>query len=242
MIPRRMTASASESEPMTRTYRFAMGACAPLIRAWGRLETRGVELLPTSGPVVLVGNHDSHWDPVAIGVAARSRRQIRALAKASLWDNKVLAPILDGMGQVPIHRGAGDADALETAIVQLRGGACIGVFPEGTISRGKTLRARSGVGRLALDVPEATLVCVAVTGTVDIVRFPRRPRMTAEFFLPESGQIDPTEDPTALSARCLAEIRAKAPIAVGGRKKTEAKWREAAEREEQSGEAESALG
>ena len=231
-------------EPFTRTYRFAMAACAPLVSAWGRLEVSGLEAMPTSGPVVLIGNHDSHWDPVAIGVAARSRRQIRALAKASLWSVKPLAPILNGMGQVPIQRGAGDADALRTAIEQLRAGACIGVFPEGTISRGKTLRARSGVGRLALEVPEATLVCVAVTGTVDLVRVPKRPRITVEFFRPESGQIDPSEDPTALSTRCLDEIRAKAPIAVGGRKRTEAKWREAALRaeRERSGEAESALG
>ncbi len=241
MIPRRMTPT---PEPFTRTYRFAMRACSPIIRTWGRLETRGLDAIPTGGPVVLIGNHDSHWDPVAIGVAGLPQRQIRALAKASLWDVKPLAPILNGMGQVPIQRGAGDADALATAIEQLRAGACIGVFPEGTISRGKTLRARSGVGRLALEVPEATLVCAAVTGTVDIVRAPKRPRITVEFFRPESGQIDPTEDPGALSARCLAEIRAKAPIAIGGRRKTEAKWREAAEQElqEKSGEAESALG
>jgi len=217
------------AEPISRTYRFAMAVSGPVIRTWGRLEVSGLDLMPTSGPAVLIGNHDSHWDPVAIGVAGMPRRQIRALAKAGLWDKPLLGPILDGMGQVPIHRGAGDADALKTAIERLRAGSCIGVFPEGTISRGKTLRARSGVGRLALEVPEATLICCAVTGTVDIVRVPKRPRITVEFFLPESGQIDRAEDPTALSARCLAEIRAKAPIAIGGRRKTEAKWREAAE-------------
>jgi 1-acyl-sn-glycerol-3-phosphate acyltransferase len=226
-----MSASPTAPEPMTRTYRFAMTATAPVIRTWGRLEVRGLEVMPTSGPVVLIGNHDSHWDPVAIGVAAKPRRQIRALAKASLWDNRLLAPILNGMGQVPIQRGAGDADALATAIERLRAGSCIGVFPEGTISRGKTLRARSGVGRLALEVPEATLICAAVTGTVDIVRVPKRPRIAVELFLPESGQIDPGEEPGALSARCLAEIRARAPIAVGGRRRTEAKWRAAAAEE-----------
>ena len=212
-------------------YRFVTGVLTPIVRTWGRMQTSGLEHMPTSGPVVLVGNHDSNIDPIAIGVAARGRRQIRALAKASLWDVKGLGPILDRMGQVPIQRGKSDAGALSAAIDALRGGACIGVFPEGTISRGKTLRARSGVGRLALEVPEAKLVCVATTGTVDVVRFPKRPRIRVEFFLPESGQIDPAEEPGDLSARCLAECRTRAPIAVGGRRKTEAKWRAAAEGE-----------
>lgn len=217
------------AEAISRTYRFAMAACSPLVRTWGRLEVAGIEDMPTSGPLLLVGNHDSHWDPVAIGIAGRERRQIRALAKASLWKVRPLAPILNGMGQVPIKRGAGDANALSEAISQLRGGACIGVFPEGTISRGLTLRARSGVGRLALEVPEATLICAAVTGTVDIVRAPKRPRIRVEFFLPEGGQIDPAEEPAELSARCLAEIRERAPIAIPGRRKKAALYQQAAE-------------
>ena len=92
-------------EPISRTYRFAMAACAPIVRWWGRLEVEGDEHLPTSGPLLIVGNHDSHWDPVAIGIAGRKRRQIRALAKASLWEIPGLAPILSGMGQIPIERG-----------------------------------------------------------------------------------------------------------------------------------------
>lgn len=221
--------SRKTGEPISSTYRFVMATCSPVVRGWGRLEVAGIEHLPPTGPVLLVGNHDSHWDPVAIGIAGRPRRQIRALAKASLWKIRPLAPILNGMGQIPLMRGAGDTGALDAAIDQLRKGACVGVFPEGTISRGSTLRARSGIGRLALAVPEAKLICVATAGTVDIVRLPKRPRIRIEFFLPESGQIDPTEDPAALSARCLAEIRARAPIAVPGRRRKAAKYLEAAE-------------
>jgi 1-acyl-sn-glycerol-3-phosphate acyltransferase len=194
------------------------------------MEVEGAELLPTSGPVLIVGNHDSQWDPVAIGMAGRKRRQIRALAKASLWDIPGLAPILRGMGQIPIKRGAADAGALDEAIRQLREGACIGVFPEGTISRGATLRARSGLGRLAIAVPEASIVCVTVTGTVDIVRFPKRPRIKVAFFLPAEGGVREGEDAAALPIRLLAEIRALAPIAQSGRRRraaaNEAKLRE----------------
>ncbi len=203
---------------MTRTYRFAMAVCSPVLRGWGRLEVSGLEHLPADGPVLLAGNHDSYWDPIAVGVAGLPRRQIQALTKSSLW-KPGLGPILDGMGQIPIERGKGDAHAMDRAIEELRAGACIGIFPEGTRSKGRELRARSGFGRLAEAVPEAQIACVAVTGTTDIPRFPHRPRVTVEFFTPSGGGRRPDEDATALGSRLLAEIRAKAPIAAAGRKR-----------------------
>jgi 1-acyl-sn-glycerol-3-phosphate acyltransferase len=202
----------------TRTYRIAMALNLP-VAAWARLEGSGVEVLPASGPLLLVGNHDSHWDPVMIGVAARKRRMIRALAKSTLWDVKGLNKVLDGMGQIPIVRGAGDAQALANAVTALKEGSCVGVFPEGTRSKGRVMRARSGVGRLALDVPEAHVSCVAVSGTADLTGFPHRPRLKVRFFDPAGGQPRADEDPGELSARLLAEIRAIAPPVAPYRKR-----------------------
>jgi 1-acyl-sn-glycerol-3-phosphate acyltransferase len=205
----------------TKTYGIAMTLNRP-VAWWGRLEVEGVESLPASEPLLVVGNHDSHWDPVMVGVAARRRRQIRALAKSTLWDVKGLGPILNGMGQVPIERGAGDASALAKAIEILRAGACIGVFPEGTRSRGKVLRARSGVGRLALEVPEAHVSLVAIEGTSDLTGFPRRPRIRIRFFDPAGGQPQADEEPADLSARLLAEVRALVPPSISYRKRSAA--------------------
>jgi 1-acyl-sn-glycerol-3-phosphate acyltransferase len=203
-----------EPSPM---YRTAMAVCRPAM-IWGRLKVEGLDAIPESGPALVVGNHDSHWDSVTVGVSAIRRRQIKALAKSELWDIRGLAPVLNGMGQIPIERGAGDAGALARAIEELRRGACIGVFPEGTRSRGKVLRARSGVGRLALEVPEAKLVCVAIEGTTDYTRFPRRPRVRTRFFEPAGGQAQPDEEPGDIAARLLAEIRALVPPISLGRK------------------------
>ncbi len=194
-----------------------MAVCRPAT-VWGRLQVEGLAVLPESGPVLVVGNHDSHWDPLTVGIAAIRRRQIKALAKSDLWRVRGLGPVLDGMGQIPIERDAGDAAALARAIEELRGGACIGVFPEGTRSRGRELRARSGVGRLALEVPEAKIVCVAIEGTTDLVRFPRRPRLRTRFFEPAGGQPRPGEAPAELAARLLAEIRELVPPAAAGRR------------------------
>ena len=211
-------------EKFTLAYRAAMAACTPAVRWWGRMEVTGLEVLPEHGPVLLAGNHDSYWDPISVGIAARPRRQIRALAKIELWKIRGLDKVLDGMGQIPIDRGAGDAHALDSAISELRRGSCIGVFPEGTRSLGRTLRARSGFGRLAEAVPEAQIVCCRVTGTTDIPRFPRpRPRVKVHFFLPEGGGMQPGESAGEFSARLLEEIRRTAPIEAAGRKKKSAR-------------------
>jgi 1-acyl-sn-glycerol-3-phosphate acyltransferase len=202
----------------TRTYRAAMAIGKP-VALWGRLSVEGLESVPESGPLLIVGNHDSHWDPVMVGVSAIRRRQIRALAKSDLWKVRGLAPVLNGMGQIPIDRGKGDQQALARAIETLRAGACIGVFPEGTRSRGKVLRARSGLGRLALEVPEAHVTLVAIEGTADLTGFPRRPRIRVRFFDPAGGQPRPGEDPGELSARLLAEIRELVPPVISYRKR-----------------------
>ena len=225
----------SSPEPFTLTYRLAMAVCVPIVRLWGRLEVEGLEVLPRSGPTLVVANHDSQTDPLAVGVAARKRRQIRALAKRDLWKKPGLGRVLDGMGQIPIERAAGDADALVNAIEALRRGSCIGVFPEGTISVGRRLRARSGIGRLALEVPEARLVCATVQGTPDFARFPKRPRVRVRFFEPASGQTDASETPAGLAQRLLDELRALAPPVDAGRNPAETleKYeRKLAEREE----------
>ncbi|HEY8302323.1 MAG TPA: lysophospholipid acyltransferase family protein [Jatrophihabitans sp.] len=211
----------------TLTYRIVMAFATPIVRWWGRLHVVGLPVLPAAGPTLMMVNHDSAWDPLIVGVAAR-RRQILALAKSSLWRHRVLGWVLDRMGQIPIERGRGDAAALSAAIEALRSGGCIGVFPEGTVSRGRTLRPLSGAGRITRAVPGATVIGVSVTGAVDIVRFPHRPRITVEFFDP--GQPADDESAMAMTKRIMAEVRHRAPVALPGRRGKAAQFAAAAER------------
>ena len=194
-----------------------MALCAPIASWWGRMSVEGLDALPRSGPVLLAGNHDSQMDPVVVGVAARKHRQVRALAKAGLWDVRGLGPILNGMGQIPILRGEGDTGALDRAIQALREGVCIGVFPEGTRSLGRTMRARGGIGRLAEAVPETKIVCVSVAGSVDYTKLPRRPRVNVRFFAPAGGDYRLGEDHGEFAARLLEQIRADVPPVAAGR-------------------------
>lgn len=174
--------------------------------------------MPASGPLLVVPNHDSQWDPIVVGIALRKLRHLRFLARASLWRIPGLGPILYGMGQIPIERGRGDARALERAERALHAGEALCVFPEGKLSRGERLRARSGVGRLATGCPEARVVLCVVEGATDYVRFPRRPRVRVTCFEPTSGQPRPGEDPGELATRLLDEIRRWVPPVQAGRR------------------------
>jgi len=89
----------------TPAYLAVVTLTAPIIRRWGRLRVTGESLVPQSGPLIIVGNHDSYWDPIAIAVAARRRRQIHALAKSTLWRFEPIGRLMDGMGHIPVHRG-----------------------------------------------------------------------------------------------------------------------------------------
>ena len=204
--------------PGERLYRLLVIVGFPLI-VWARLEVRGVDELRAPGAILLVANHDSAVDPLALGAAGMIvRRPVRFLTRANLWRFWPLRVLLNGIRQIPIRRGAGDSAALDAATSALHAGEVICVFPEGTISRGQWLRARRGIARLAESSPDARVVLAAVSGGTDLVRFPRRPRVVVELFTPRAGQPAPGEDHAALAARLLAEVRERVPPVAAGRR------------------------
>ena len=194
-----------------------MSVFAPWAAWWGRMSVEGLDALPRSGPVLLAGNHDGNMDPVAVGVAARKRRQVRALAKAKLSDVRGLAPILDRMGQVPILRGEGDtglstgrsrrsATASASACFRralARSGARCALAAGSAGSRRRFRRRRSRV--------------LSISGTTDYARFPKRPRVTVRFFAPAGGDYQLGEDHGEFAARLLEQIRAGTPPVAAGR-------------------------
>ena len=197
-------------------YRLLTAVLSPSA-LWARMTVTGLDAVPPTGGVLVVPNHDSQWDPVVVGLALRRRRQLRFLARANLWKIPGLGPVLYGAGQIPIERGSGDISALWKAVEALRDGAAVCVFPEGKLSNGERLRARTGVARLAAEAPGTRVVLCAVAGTTDYARFPLRPRVTVDLFEPEGGQPRPDEDPQDLATRLLDELRARVPPTQAGR-------------------------
>ena len=147
----------------------------PFFLVYFRLERIGRQHLPRTGPLLLASNHRSFLDPFVIGTLVR--RPVYYMAKRELFEKRVQAWLLNGLGAFPVDRGAGDQEAIETARAILARGDCVVLFPEGTRVRpGPLGDPRRGVGRLALQTG-APVAPVAVMGTEDVRRGWRiRPR------------------------------------------------------------------
>lgn len=202
-----------------RLFRVLVRAGVPL-RRWARLQVEGVDVLPADGiPLLVVSNHDSMIDPLAIAdTMVRADRLVRFLAMDRLWRHRPMAKIMDSLGQIPIRRGAGDVAAMQSAVDALAAGDPVCIFPEGGLSQGQRVRARRGVARLIEAVPDVEVVLAAVEGTTDVVRFPRRPRARVQFFRPSAPPRPGEEDHAELAERLLGEIRDRVPPAAAGRR------------------------
>ena len=192
------------------------------LRVWARLRVRGRELIPAEGAVIIVANHDSMIDPLAVVGGCHPRRYLRFLAMAELWRNRAVGFVLRRMGHIPVDRGGGGQRAVEEAIRLLQQGEVVGIFPEGRLSRGHQLRARQGLAQLVAACPGTPILLAAVRGADDLVRFPKRPRVDITFFLPAPAQDG--EPPDELPARMLAQIRALAPPVAAGRRDRLTRW------------------
>src|SRR5271155_2811632 len=138
----------------------------PFFLLYFRLQRVGREHLPRSGPLLLASNHRSFLDPFVIGTLVR--RPVYYMPKRELFQHRLVAWLLNGLGAFPVERGAGDAEAMDTARAILARGDCVVLFPEGTRVRPGPLGApRRGVGRLALQ-SGAPVVPIAVFGTEDV--------------------------------------------------------------------------
>lgn len=156
-------------------YWLTRAILLPFFILYFRLQRRGREHIPSSGPVLLAANHRSFLDPFVIG--ALTSRPVYYMAKRELFERRWQAWLLNSLGAFPVDRGAGDNDAMATTRAILDRGDCVVIFPEGTRVRpGPLARPHRGVGRLALQTG-AQVIPVAVIGTEDVRRGWRiRPR------------------------------------------------------------------
>src|SRR5699024_4282172 len=112
----------------------------------------GSDFMPQDGPVLIVSNHLSGLDTILL--PCFSPRQVRFLAKASLFKTRLRNWVVRGVCAVPVVRGVGsDAQAaLEAGKTILEAGSVFAIFPEGPRSRsGLPNRGRTGAAWLALE-------------------------------------------------------------------------------------------
>lgn len=149
---------------------------------------------PSDGGVIIALNHISHIDTVLMArLVWSSGRVPRFMIKAGVFTKPLLGQIMNGAGQIPVHRGTTDAaNSLRDAVSALERGEAIVIYPEGTITKDPAqwpMEAKTGIARLVLLSPGTPVVPVGQWGAqkrkrFSPVRLVRRPLVQASVGLP----------------------------------------------------------
>ncbi|WP_106398001.1 lysophospholipid acyltransferase family protein [Actinocorallia populi] len=154
---------------------FTLVLLRPLLFLLLRRDWHGRHRIPASGGVILVANHLSEADPLALGhYVYEAGRFPVFLAKDVLFRVPLLGRLLELIGQIPVARATGEAAAAyDGAREALAAGECLVFYPEGTCTRDPDLwpmTARTGAARLALETG-APVVPIAHWGAQDLLRY-----------------------------------------------------------------------
>lgn len=127
-----------------------------------RIQVTGKENIPSEGRLSLCANHFNNLDPLMISIVFP--RQISWMGKKELFQNKVLAFILNRVGVFPVDREGSDLSAIKKALKVLKEGGVLGIFPEGTRVKSFDLNnAKPGIALLTVKA-KSTVLPVYIDG------------------------------------------------------------------------------
>ncbi|MGC1305686.1 MAG: lysophospholipid acyltransferase family protein [Phormidesmis sp.] len=191
---------------------FKWSVVSPVLHGYLRGRVYGAKKVPMAGPLIVVANHASNFDPPLL--ASGMRRPVSFMAKESLFEVPVLAPAIRAYGAYPVKRGSADRSAIREAIKQLENGWAVGIFLQGVRTPdGRIPLPKLGAAMIAAKA-QVPLLPVSLWGTEKILSpgsaLPKPSPVTiriGELIAPPVT----TRDKAALKAvtqRCTAEIHA----------------------------------
>jgi putative phosphoserine phosphatase/1-acylglycerol-3-phosphate O-acyltransferase len=160
--------------------RLALSFTHPLLVPYAKFDIEGTENIPSDGPAIIVGNHRSYFDPLAVAMTiARTERSVRFLGKKEVFDAPVIGQLAAAMGGIRVDRGTGSDEPLKAAVEALQRGEMVAIMPQGTIPRGLAffdplLKGRWGAARLAA-MSGAPVIPIGLWGTEKV--WPRSARL-----------------------------------------------------------------
>ena len=166
-----MTSVTTHFRPHRLWHTFMGKYMEQVAATFSKVHVTGLENIPAEGGAVLVCNHLSYFDAVALTAALEgSKRDVMVLAKAELFRHRVLGSVLRRVGVIPVERGTIHAsEALREAVNSLKHGELVALFPEGTIPRdGQLLSFKTGAVRMALEAG-VPIIPMAMVGTDHVI-------------------------------------------------------------------------
>ncbi len=143
------------ARPDSRAYRAVAALVRHLMYAVARYEWLGTEHLPRSGGFIAAANHATEIDAITFAqYLFDNGYEPRVLAKRGLFTTPVIGTLMRATRMIPVDRGTTQGGhSLDAAREELEKGACVAIFPEGTITRDPDLwpmEGKTGLARLAL--------------------------------------------------------------------------------------------
>lgn len=135
----------------------------PMLRLYFRGQVHGIENVPRQGPLLVVANHASDFDPPIVSCAVR--RPVSYMAKEELFKVPVFSSAIRAYGAYPVKRGSADRSAIRSALEQLENGWAVGIFLQGTrTSDGRIPAPKLGAALIAAKA-QAPLLPLCLWGT-----------------------------------------------------------------------------
>lgn len=164
---------------------------------------RFAEPLPARGGLIVLSSHQSHLDPLLLGLACD--RRLSSLARSSLFHFGPFGAVISALDAVPIDRSASVVAAMRAVIARLKAGKAVTIFPEGA----RTFDGRLGEFKpgFALMAKRAgvPIVPVAIVGAFECWprsrRWPSPGRIRLEF-----GEVITADEVAALEEQDLFQL------------------------------------
>lgn len=144
-------------------YKVGKFLLSPLFKFYYNPQIIGKENIPSTGPIVIAGNHKHLYDQCLSIIS--TKRGIHYLAKKEYFDNPKTAWFFKGVGCISVDRSQKDKQAVQKALEVLQDDGAIGIFPEGTRNKTSQFLLTFKYGAVSLaQKTNAYIVPFGVTG------------------------------------------------------------------------------